>query len=241
MSAEQEKDQQPIESQKIEQNQLKIESAQHLHASLKLENLSKQYLQRNIFNNLNFTINGNGIYRLIGENGTGKSTLLTMVAGMTTVDSGKIWIHGQQCTAHNVDYQKMVAYVPDQSPIYDFMQGQEFLDLICSIRKLKVESYRGLAEQFNLQQFLKITFAEMSLGTAKKFLLVSALMSEVKVLLLDEPNNGLDQVSLNVLKNKLQELSSKCLILVTCHEDNFLVDLAVTPIRLSELTSSKNG
>lgn len=217
-------------SQQKEQQSIQLSDA-HLH----IENLSKQYLQRTIFNNLNFTIDGNGIYRLIGENGTGKSTLLTMVAGMTTVDSGKIWIHGQQCTAHNVDYQKIVAYVPDQSPIYDFMQGQEFLDLICSIRKLKVESYKALVEQFNLQQFLKITFAEMSLGTAKKFLIISALMSEVKVLLLDEPNNGLDQASLDVLKNKLQELSSKCLILLTCHEDNFLTDLAVTPIRLSEL------
>lgn len=220
-----------------EQQSIKVASVQ---ASLKLENIHKQYLQRNIFHNLNFSLYDNGIYRLIGENGAGKSTLLSMIAGMTAIDSGKIFIHGQQGTAHNADYQKLLAYVPDQSPIYDFMQGQEFLDLICSIRKLNVEAYKVLVEQFNLQKFLKITFAEMSLGTAKKFLLIGALMSDVKVLLLDEPNNGLDQASLNVLKNKLSELSSKCLILLTCHEDGFLTDLEVTQIQLADLTLSEN-
>ncbi len=70
---------------------------------------------------------------LSAENGVGKSTLLAMIAGMLDFDAGNILINDQQYAPHNNEYKKLVAYVPDKSPIYDFLQGQEFLNLMCDI------------------------------------------------------------------------------------------------------------
>lgn len=189
--------------------------------SVRLEAVSKTFIQKPIFEGLNFTWQGSGIYSLIGENGAGKSTLLGMIAGLLDCDSGKIFINGQQCLLNNNEYKKLMAFVPDHCPIYSFMQGQEFLDLICSIRKLEPSVYQSYIEKFRLEDFLKTTFAEMSFGTAKKFLLISALMTEAPVLLLDEPNNGLDQAALQVFRQILIQQSKTKLILMSCHDQNF--------------------
>ena len=189
--------------------------------SIRLEAVSKTFLQKPIFEDLNFTWQGFGIYSLIGENGAGKSTILSMIAGLLDCDSGKIFINGQQCLLNNQEYKKLMVFVPDHCPIYSFMQGQEFLDLICSIRKLNPSVYQSYIEKFRLEDFLKTTFAEMSFGTAKKFLLISALMTEAPVLLLDELNNGLDQAALQVFRQILIQQSKTKLILMSCHDQNF--------------------
>ena len=148
--------------------------------SIRLENLSKKYLEKTVFSALNFSWQGKGIYSLIGENGAGKSTLLAMIAGLLDPDSGKIFINDQICSINNQEYKKLIAYAPDQSPVYDFMQGQEFLDLICCIHHLTEDCYKNYIQKFKLEIFLKTTFAEMSFGTAKKFLLVSVFDDRCK-------------------------------------------------------------
>lgn len=204
-------------------------------SSIRLENLSKKYLEKTVFSALNFSWQGTGIYSLIGENGAGKSTLLAMIAGLLEHDSGKIFINNQHCSISNQEYKKLVAYAPDQSPVYDFMQGQEFLDLICCIRHLTEDCYKNYIQKFKLESFLKTTFAEMSFGTAKKFLLVSILMTDAKVLLLDEPNNGLDKDTLVAFKEILLEQSQMKLILLSCHDQNFRESLNVKNTFLDEL------
>ena len=203
--------------------------------SIRLEEVSKKFLQKPIFERLNFTWQGSGIYSLIGENGAGKSMLFSLIAGLLDCDSGKIWINEQQCLLNNNEYKKLIAYVPDHNPIYSFMQGQEFLDLICSIRKLEPSVYQSYIEKFRLEDFLKTTFAEMSFGTAKKFLLISALMAEAPVLLLDEPNNGLDQATLQVFRQILIQQSKTKLILMSCHDQNFRESVYAINTILDEL------
>ena len=203
--------------------------------SIRLEEVSKTFLQKPIFEGLNFTWQGSGIYSLIGENGAGKSTLLGMIAGLLDCDSGKIWINEQQCLLNNQEYKKLMAYVPDHSPVYSFMQGQEFLDLMCSIRKLEPSVYQSYIEKFRLEDSLKTTFAEMSFGTAKKFLLISALMADTPVMLLDEPNNGLDQVTLQEFRQILIEQSKTKLILMSCHDQKFRESVYAIDTILNEL------
>lgn len=200
-----------------------------------LNAVSKKYLEKPIFENISFTWQGTGIYSLIGENGSGKSTLLSLIAGLLERDAGKILINDQECRLDNQEYKKLVAYAPDESPIYGFIQGQEFLDLICSIRKLQANCYQNYIQKFRLESFLNTTFAEMSFGTAKKFLLISVLMTDAKVLLLDEPNNGLDQVSLNAFRDILIENSQNRLILMSCHDGRFRESVGANETSLEEL------
>ena len=105
--------------------------------SLSLQQLSKSFAGKCIFSNLNLELNEFGIVAVVAvvaENGVGKSTLLAMIAGMLDFDAGNILINDQQYAPHNNEYKKLVAYVPDKSPIYDFLQGQEFLNLMCDIQ-----------------------------------------------------------------------------------------------------------
>ncbi|WP_411691622.1 ABC transporter ATP-binding protein [Acinetobacter gandensis] len=115
-----------------------------------------------------------GVLAITGENRIGKSTLLPMIAGLLESDQGRIYINEQEQSASNDEYKKLVAYVPDKSRVYDFIQGAEFLNLICSIRKLSADAYCKFISWFKLEEYLDIPFAQMSFGTTKKFLLIAA-------------------------------------------------------------------
>jgi ABC-type multidrug transport system, ATPase component len=90
--------------------------------SLSLQQLSKSFAGKRIFSNLNLELSEFGIVAVVAENGVGKSTLLAMIAGMLDFDAGNILINDQQYAPHNNEYKKLVAYVPDKSPIYDFFK-----------------------------------------------------------------------------------------------------------------------
>ena len=141
---------------------------------LRLENITKSYAGHSIFHNINLTWCEFGVLAIIGENRIGKSTLLPMIAGLLESDQGRIYINEQEQSASNDEYKKLVAYVPDKSPVYDFIQGAEFLNLICSIRKLSADAYCKFISWFKLEEYLDIPFAQMSFGTTKKFLLIAA-------------------------------------------------------------------
>ncbi len=205
---------------------------------LRLKNITKSYAGHSIFHNLNLTWCEFGALAIIGENGTGKSTLLSMIAGLLESDQGRIYINEQEQGASNDEYKKLVAYVPDKSPVYDFIQGAEFLNLICSIRKLNADAYCKFISRFKLEEYLDLPFAQMSFGTTKKFLLIAALMTDAPVLILDEPNNGLDQASLQELKDILIEQSKTKLILLSCHDPAFRAALTSRIVDLEELKTS---
>ena len=205
---------------------------------LHIENITKSYAGHSIFHNLNLTWCEFGVLAITGENGTGKSTLLSMIAGLLESDQGRIYINEQEQGASNDEYKKLVAYVPDKSPVYDFIQGAEFLNLICSIRKLNADAYCKFISRFKLEEYLDLPFAQMSFGTTKKFLLIAALMTDAPVLILDEPNNGLDQASLQELKDILIEQSKTKLILLSCHDPAFRAALNSRIVDLEELKTS---
>ncbi|WP_180024691.1 ABC transporter ATP-binding protein [Acinetobacter sp. YH1901134] len=209
--------------------------------SLSLQQLSKSFAGKCIFSNLNLELSEFGIVAVVAENGVGKSTLLAMIAGMLDFDTGNILINDQQYAPHNNEYKKLVAYVPDKSPIYDFLQGQEFLNLMCDIRGIAHEQYQIFIEKFKLEHYLSTPFADMSFGTTKKFLLVAALMTTAPLLILDEPSNGLDQNALAELTSILLQQSQSKLILLSCHDPVFRDSLAAKIIELDRLKSNEQA
>ncbi|WP_237386314.1 ATP-binding cassette domain-containing protein [Xenorhabdus sp. Sc-CR9] len=180
---------------------------------IKLSNICKEYSGRFIIKDACFTFPVNGIYCLEGENGSGKSTLLEIIAGAIKPDYGDVFLSGG-----NGCRKKLIAYAPDSPCIYEFITGKEFLDLICSIRKIKIEKQFDLIDGFNLHNYMHTHFRDMSLGTAKKFMLISAMIANVKVLIFDEPTKGLDNNSLLYFIENIKKFSLSGLVIMTCHD-----------------------
>ena len=185
---------------------------------IELIDVSKQYAGRPIIRHSNYLLSDHGIYCLNGENGSGKSTILGVIAGAVLPDSGEVHIYGRHRRRSDHSIKNEIAYVPDSCPIYPFITGDEFLALMQSIRNSSALALEHLLDVFRLRDYRRTRFSKMSLGTARKFMLISALMTDAKIFVLDEPTNGLDAKSVEVLQSQLLQVGEDRLVLMACHD-----------------------
>lgn len=181
--------------------------------SIQLININKSFSNKVVFSNLSYNFGQNN-YHLIGKNGAGKSTLLRLIVGMDVIDSGAIIINGQ-----NNNNTKQIYYVPDDLEIYPFLTGDEFLSWIAKARFSTPNELNKVIEQLELKIYLNTSIADMSFGTKKKFLLASALIGSPDFIILDEPLNGLDKNSQQVLLSILKEKACNTGIIFSTHHD----------------------
>lgn len=181
--------------------------------SIQLININKSFSNKVVFSNLSYNFGQNN-YHLIGKNGAGKSTLLRLIVGMDVIDSGAIIINGQ-----NNNNTKQIYYVPDDLEIYPFLTGDEFLSWIAKARFSTPNELNKVIEQLELKIYLNTSIADMSFGTKKKFLLASALIGSPDFIILDEPLNGLDKNSQQVLLSILKEKTCNTGIIFSTHHD----------------------
>lgn len=181
--------------------------------SIQLININKSFSNKVVFSNLSYNFGQNN-YHLIGKNGAGKSTLLRLIVGMDDIDSGTILINGQ-----NNNRNKQIYYVPDDLDIYPFLTGEEFLSWIAKARFSTPNELNKVIEQLELKIHLNTSIGDMSFGTKKKFLLASALIGNPDFIILDEPLNGLDKNSQQVLLSILKEKACNTGIIFSTHHD----------------------
>ncbi|RRS06043.1 ABC transporter ATP-binding protein [Aquabacterium soli] len=177
-----------------------------------------------------------GLYALHGPNGIGKSTLLAILAGILDPDEGEVHIDGHSLQSDPVAAKARLSYVPDECPLYPFMTGRELLQFIagakCTVIGPEVET---LVDRFRLRPYLDTRFGHMSLGTQKKTMLVAAWIGAPAVLLMDEPSNGLDQTTREVLAGCLQALRERCVVIMSTHDAEFARIVGAGVISFDEL------
>ena len=180
---------------------------------LKIENLTKKYGDKIAVNNLSLQINGGEIYGFIGHNGAGKTTTIKCVAGILAFDGGDIKIDGVSVKDNPLEVKKMIAYIPDNPDIYNFMTGYQYLNFIADVfkisesaRKERIEKY---AEIFELTADLPRSVSEYSHGMKQKLVLISALIHKPKLIILDEPFVGLDPKAAFKLKEIMHEFCNQ--------------------------------
>lgn len=201
---------------------------------LRFERLCKTYGQRAIFHNAYLNVN-TGVYALQGPNGIGKSTLLSILANALPADDGEIWIDEISMTQEPLAARQQLSYVPDESPIYPFMTGRELLDFVAMAKKTLVGSeILDLVHGFGLDAHLHTRFKAMSVGTQKKFLLCAAWIGDPRVLLLDEPSNGLDINAKRYLSNLIQGKGKRDCILFSTHDTDFLSATAANILNMKQ-------
>lgn len=200
---------------------------------VKTQNLNKAFLKLKILANFNYTFN-KGSYAIIGRNGTGKSTLLKLLTGAEKPDSGDITVNHINLNKNPENAKRFLAYVPDQSFIYPFITGHEFLKLVMKLRdtakNTSIDDYVAL---FELSSMLNKPFSAMSLGTQKKFMLTAALHHNPSVLIMDEPTNGLDTKSRQHFIDLMNMKKSSSVIVYATHDEDLIQDMSSTVINLN--------
>lgn len=192
------------------------------HPVLACEGLAASYAGREIFRSLRCAF-PTGVHALRGSNGIGKSTLLRLLAGAQPADAGRVWIDGIDLMQAPEHAKRRLSYVPDESPIYPFMTGEELLHFVAAAKGCGIDAaVSDLIGAFDVARHLHTRFDAMSLGTRKKMMLCAAWIGAPRVLLLDEPSNGLDLASRNHLARWLQQLGRRSAILFTAHDEEFV-------------------
>ena len=180
---------------------------------LKIEHLTKTYGEKRAVDDLSLHIQPGEIYGFIGHNGAGKTTTLKACCGILQFDSGDITIDGISVKEDPVDCKRNLAYIPDNPDLYEFMTGIQYLNFISDIfavgtadRKYRIRHY---ADVFELTANLAQPISAYSHGMKQKLAIISALVHEPKLIVMDEPFVGLDPKASHLLKSIMRDLCDK--------------------------------
>jgi ABC-2 type transport system ATP-binding protein len=153
--------------------------------------------------NLSFMVKNGEIYGLLGPNGAGKTSTIKVLVGVLAPRSGNVQIYGTPLS-DEVAAKSKVGYVPEEVVLLDSLTPREFFEFVASIRRLDSEVVNSRLERFvsafELKQYFDTPIAALSMGNKQKVAVVSALLHDPKLLILDEPLIGLDARSSKILK-----------------------------------------
>ncbi len=180
---------------------------------LKIDHLTKLYGIKRAVDDLSLHIRPGEIYGFIGHNGAGKTTTLKACCGILRWDSGEIYVDGVSMKEDPLACKGKLAYIPDNPDLYEFMTGVQFLNFVADIFQVSAahrrERIRRLADSFELTGDLAQPISAYSHGMKQKLAIISALLHDPKLILMDEPFVGLDPKASHLLKDMMREVCNK--------------------------------
>jgi ABC-2 type transport system ATP-binding protein len=177
---------------------------------ISISNVSKSYDNNRIkaVQNLNLEISPGELFGFLGPNGAGKSTTIKMLVGLLHPDSGLVTIGGKNLQKNSREVKKLIGYVPDEPMLYEKMTGTQYLRFIADIYQVPKEQRTKtleLAEDFEIRHALDDVISAYSHGMRQKIAIISALLHDPEIFILDEPIVGLDPKSAFTLKEKMRQ------------------------------------
>lgn len=178
---------------------------------LEIKNLTKTYHGGKIaVSNLSLDVQSGDIYGFIGHNGAGKTTTIKCVVGIQEFDAGDILIDGISIKEDPIRCKSMMAYIPDNPDVYEYLTGIQYLNFMADIFGLSAaereERIRKEAKDFEITEALGDLISSYSHGMKQKLVIIGALIHQPKLLMLDEPFVGLDPKATLMLKNKMHQM-----------------------------------
>ncbi|MEM0116910.1 MAG: ABC transporter ATP-binding protein [Conexivisphaerales archaeon] len=176
-----------------------------IQPAIEIMKLTKAYGSTKALDGLNLIVGLGEIYGLLGPNGSGKTTTIKIISAILKPDSGHIRVLGLDPVQDSILVKERIGYVPETPALYDSLTVRDFFEFVSSVRRLdqvqtntKIEA---LAKAFSLEDYFDSPIASLSLGNKQKVSIISALLHDPQLLLLDEPLNGLDARSSRILKD----------------------------------------
>lgn len=177
---------------------------------LRIENVTKIYGDKKAVDQLSLHIQPGELYAFIGHNGAGKTTTIKACCGILQFDEGEIYIDGVSIKEDPLACKKKIAYIPDNPDLYDFMSGIQFLNFVADVfevpAKVRQERIRRYADMLELTGDLAQPISAYSHGMKQKLAIISALIHEPKLLIMDEPFVGLDPKASHLLKQLMRQI-----------------------------------
>lgn len=189
---------------------------------LKIEHLTKKYGEKRAVDDLSLHIPPGEIYGFIGHNGAGKTTTLKSCCGILRFGEGEITVDGVSIRKDPLACKKKLAYIPDNPDLYEFMTGIQFLNFVGDIfgvdKAVRQERIRKYADAFELMDDLPAPVSSYSHGMKQKLAVISALIHDPKLIIMDEPFVGLDPKASHLLKSIMREKCDEgCAIFFSTH------------------------
>ena len=177
---------------------------------IEIKNVTKKYGNNIAVNDVSFKVGDGEIFAFIGHNGAGKTTLIKCITGIQEFDSGDILINDKSIKKDSVKCKKEMAFVPDNPELYEQMKAIDYINFICDMYEVNEEdrqkSIKKYAELFEIEDKLNDTLESYSHGMKQKIALISALVHNPKVLIMDEPFVGLDPKAVFDVKEVMNKM-----------------------------------
>ena len=178
---------------------------------LKIQNLTKVYAGAATpsVDNISFEVHGGEIFGFLGPNGAGKSTIIKSIVGIQTITDGAIEVCGYDVATQSVMAKRQIGFVPDHYALYERLTAREYINYIADLYGVSAqereERLNKMAERFELQSAIDNPIRTYSHGMKQKVTIMSALIHNPKVWILDEPLTGLDPNSIFQVKECMRE------------------------------------
>ena len=188
---------------------------------IEVHNLKKSFDDIVVLKNISFKAKQGEIITLLGPNGAGKTTLMRCLCGYLPINGGEIAIDGLQLCDSLIKILQNIGYMPENTPLYPEMKVFEYLQFISKVYNMSEKDFIKrldyVAEKLQLSDVLTQKISTLSKGYRRRVGVASAILHNPKILILDEPTEGLDPNQKTLLRGFLKEYAKKALVIISTH------------------------
>lgn len=190
---------------------------------LRVDDIEKSYGTKKVLDGVSMVFPEGKIIAILGPNGSGKTTLLNIVSGFNCPDGGEVYIDEKPVSAAKTRVD--IGYMQDALRISEKTKVNEFLNLVNHYKHAdsQTQQLEEMIQEFDLMQLLKMSFGKLSYGNRRKVNILVAFLGFPKVIILDEPTNGIDTKGIILLKKYIQKAKEKgSIVIITSHVLDFV-------------------
>ena len=186
-----------------------------------VKQLTRSYGDITAVNNVSFKINKGEIVGLLGHNGAGKTTIMKMLSGFIESNHGSIEINGVDIKDNPKKAQKDIGYLSENLPVYPEMFVADYLDYVCEIKGIKkndkAAEIRRVTMATDIESKILSSISTLSRGYKQRVGIAQAILGKPKLLILDEPTNGLDPKQTSLVRELIRNLSQDATVILSTH------------------------